>query len=163
MGRRLILALLALGAVFAMHGIQCLAAEDAPGRHTTTLTSSSSALVAGTSLGAGHIPAVLPDAPGTAAGDHMGASGHAPNAPAAALPGGSQGSSHNTAGHLWEVCLAVLAAGLALGLTVLVTRLARRAIEQTAPAPGQRPGHPDHRWAGLPHAPDLSRLCLLRI
>ena len=163
MGRRLILALLALSAVFAMHGIQCLTAQDSGGAHTMTLASASTALAAPTPLSAGHAPADLDNGSGPTAGAAMGAVGHAADAPATALSGGSQGFPHSMAGHLWEVCLAVLAAGLALGLTVLVVRLARRAIEATAPWPGRRPGHLDHRWARPLRPPDLSQLCLLRI
>jgi len=147
MGRRLVLALLALGAVFAVHGVQCLGVGETLGQHAITLTAGSSAA---------HDLADQHGAPGQAAGDHGGTSGHAP---AATLPGGS----HDSAGHLWDVCLAVLVAGLALGLGGVLARLARRAIERRAPTPGRRPGRPDHRWTRLLHPPDLSQLCRLRI
>lgn len=152
MGRRLILALLALGAVFAVHGIQCLAAEATHGQHAMAVTASSTALVATTSPGVGHTSADLADG-------HTSTSGHASGAPATAIPGAPRGSSHDVAGHLWEVCLAVLAAGLALGLTALVDRVARRVVELTAIGPGS----PGRRSGRLLRPPDLSQLCLLRI
>jgi hypothetical protein len=65
--------------------------------------------------------------------------------------------SRGTAGHLWTVCLAVLAAALAMLLAVLLPHLrlvARLALPRVR---GRL------RSLRPPRPPDLSELCLLRI
>ncbi|MGY2004454.1 DUF6153 family protein [Blastococcus sp. SYSU DS1024] len=138
-------ALVLLAAVFALHGVQCLAGS--------------------TDLHAGHAgPAGMAAHPADQPGGVVVTSGgsvpgHPAASSAAALAGaGHEGAPDGTAGHLWTVCLAVLAAGLALLLAVLAPRPARvvprgLARARARAAAGSLPLRP----------PDLSALCLLRI
>ncbi|MFP5371807.1 MAG: hypothetical protein ACLGI3_13825, partial [Actinomycetes bacterium] len=82
--------------------------------------------------------------------------------PVAAQPSAAPIGEHNNAprgaGHLWAVCLAVLAAGLAVLLTVLGSRLVPRWLAAWKGSGSHTTGVP---W--LPRPPDLHALCLLRI
>ncbi|HEX2075802.1 MAG TPA: hypothetical protein VHF92_18655 [Geodermatophilus sp.] len=141
--------MLVLFAVLFMHGLQCGSAADGAA-HT------------------GADPMIPLTATATAAGDahrvdataaHPGPLAAVPHAAgqvlAGALMSAHGGTSDLGAGHLWAVCLAVLAAGLAVLLTLLGSRLAPLA----RPAPTRALA----RTAGsLPRAPDLHALCLLR-
>ena len=156
MAARLWTALLLLGAVFAMHGVQCTVAADGGAR-----TSAPAAAGQGVSaLGRGVPPlttAVLTTVTDPVDGAHAGGAAHAgPAVGAAPGPAGHGGAPHDTAGHLWTVCLAVLAAGLAVLLAVLTPRPARpTALALTAVRVLS--------GSVVPRPPDLSALCLLRI
>jgi hypothetical protein len=149
--------LLLLAAVFAMHGAQCTAAADGAASTSTPATAAVGATVL--SPDHSHLAAAaftaLADPMGGAhpAGiAHVGPSGTA----VAGAPAGHSGAPHDAAGHLWTVCLAVLAAGLAVLHAVLTPRLTRL----TSPAVTRVRA----RLRSLaPRPPDLSALCLLRI
>ncbi len=140
MAVRLWTALLLLAAVFTLHGLQC-----AVGDHTAG------------SPGAGgeqHAAVAALTLPAAAAGHAP-----APGSVMAAAPAhdAPKRTPHST-GQLWTVCLAVLAAGLAALLALILPRLVQLA----------RSGLPralaDARRALMPlRPPDLSELCLLRI
>ena len=162
MAARLWTALLVLVGVFVMHGAQCTAAADdaghpSPAAHSTVLAPTGTlmhgAAVAATVVAATDIAPVVTVLADTAPAAHP-----ASGSPAAAAVADSPLSdSHGTAGHLWTVCLAVLAAALAVLLAVLLPHpglLARLALPRVR-----------DRLRSLTPArpPDLSQLCLLRI
>lgn len=147
--------LLLLAAVFTVHGLQCAAADSgAPsGEHGNV-----HALAA-----AGSDPGLHLVAPGAVMvpTDHM----TAPALTAAvttATVGIPLGADHDPtpqgAGHLWALCLAVLAAGLA----VLLLALVRRSTEMRLPVP-RRPFGSTWAWLSPLRPPDLYSLCLMRI
>ncbi|WP_147252394.1 DUF6153 family protein [Blastococcus sp. TF02A-30] len=146
--------LLLLAAVFAMHGLQCAAADSG----TTTAAH-----------GTVHTTPAQPDPVLHAVGPGMvmeSAAAMTAAAPAAVVAGAAIGASlteghdgaPHPAGHLWALCLAVLAAGLAAILLVLTGRLG----EFRLPLTRRTTGGP---WAWLrpPRPPDLYSLCLMRI
>ncbi|WP_147261954.1 DUF6153 family protein [Blastococcus sp. TF02A-26] len=144
--------LLLLAAVFAMHGLQCAAADSG----TTTAAH-----------GTVHTSRADPDPALHTAGLVMeSADAMTAAAPAALAAGTAIGASlaagHDSAphagGHLWAVCLAVLAAGLAAMLLVLTRRIA----EFRLPLTRRTPGGP-WTWLRPPRPPDLYSLCLMRI
>lgn len=147
--------LLLLAAVFAMHGLQCAAADSsAPaGVHGTV-----HAIAA---AGPDAAPNIVVPGPAMASVDHITAPPLAAAVTAATVGvplGAGHGSTPLGAGHLWALCLAVLGAGLAALLLALVRRstaiappLLRRAI---APVRG---------WQSPLRPPDLYSLCLMRI
>jgi hypothetical protein len=151
-------ALLLLAAVFAMHGLQCTAAGT------------------GNATGHGAVPVAAASAGPLDDGPHpttaqpglealSGAHGSVPGitavvaaGPTAGLPGAGHDSAPATAGgHLWALCLAVLAAGL----TVLVALLPRLLTLLPAACARLR-RHASTARAPL-RPPDLHSLCLLRI
>lgn len=147
--------LLLLAAVFTMHGLQCAGADSAApsGAHGVI-----HAVAAAEPDPVLHL--VGPVA-AMASADHMTAPPLAA-AVAAATVGVPLGADHDSsphgAGHLWALCLAVLAAGLAVLLLALVRRspairlpLSRRATRQA------------WEWLSPPRPPDLYSLCLMRI
>jgi hypothetical protein len=150
MAVRLWTALLLLVGVVAMHGWQC---SSAP----ATSTQGSDAV---------HAVAVALTAPTDAT--HMaglGLTGPMPGGSAvtgspAAEPGGAGHSSppHGPAGHLWTLCLAVLAAGLAILLALLAPRLLWLLAPTRRRARARATG-----WFTPLRPPDLAALCLLRI
>ena len=130
LGRSWILVLLA--AVFLMHGTP-----------TTVVAESAAAGTHGES-------AAGPDVVATASAAHP-----APN------PGDERtdhdSSSHSTASHAWNACLAVLLIGMAL-LVLLVVRRSSALPDHRAPP--RLPGAAS--WVSPPRPPELSVLCLLR-
>lgn len=161
MAARLWTALLVLVGVFVMHGLQCAAADDggqpSPAAHSTVLSPTGSlmqdAAAAATGVaGTGIVPV------GTALADSSPPGHHAVESPAPVAGADSASSdSHGTAGHLWTLCLAVLAAALAVLQTVLLSRVtlgARPALSRVRAR---------LRSLSPPRPPDLSELCLLRI
>jgi hypothetical protein len=147
--------LLLLAAVFAMHGLQCAGADSAApsGAH-----------------GAIHgVTAAEPDpmlhlvgpVVAMASADHLTAPTPAA-AVTAATVGIPLGADHDStpqgAGHLWALCLAVLAAGLA----VLLRALVRRSPAIRLPLPRRVTGKA-WEWLSPPPPPDLYSLCLMRI
>ena len=165
MAARLRTALLVLAAVLAMHGVQCTTAAAGPGQAAVHAGHAPDAVsLAMTALVPGPVDAMV--TAGIALADPIGAvtiagsavSGPAtPGGAAAAMsPAGQGGLPHDAGSHLWTVCLAVLAAALAVMLEVLVPR----SVHLTAPALGCARA----RLRSLaPRPPDLSVLCLLRI
>jgi hypothetical protein len=161
MAARLWTALLVLVGVFVVHGAQCAAADGAghssPAAHSTVLAPTGSLLhdvpmaaiaVAGTGI-----------APvGTALADSPPATHQAVGSPATIAAADSPTrDSHGTAGDLWTVCLAVLAAALAVLLAALLPHL-RSVARLALPRVRARLRSPSP-----PRPPDLSALCLLRI
>jgi hypothetical protein len=138
-------ALLLLLAVVTAHALQCTAADG----------------------GAAPVPPIAMVAfAGPAAGDdHPANSGHLAAPPAtdhAVATASVFGGAHDTApghaaGHLWTVCLAVLAAGLAVLLLLLEPRSVHLAPAALTRALGRAAGS-----LPLPRPPDLHALCLQR-
>lgn len=160
MTARLWTALLVLAGVFVMHGAQCAAADGAghpsPTAHSTALAptgplmhdvAEAATVMAGTGMALAGT--VFADTPPTA---HQ-----AVGAVAVTVADIPSSDSHGAAGHLWTVCLAVLASALAVLLAVLLPRFALAARLA-------RP-HARARLRSLspPRPPDLSELCLLRV
>lgn len=138
--RRVWGALVALSAVFLLHGVQCAGHDFSPWADdgaTTALT------------------------PAASSGHHVPSPAGAHTFPVASYPlePGSAGTQppHPSSGDLWATCLAVLAAGLAL----LVAPLLR-------PRPGPGPSgfrarvQRSTRGRALLRPPDLFILCVLR-
>ena len=166
MAARLWTALLVLAAVFALHGLQCTTAAGGPGHAATHAGHAPDAFsLAMTALTAGSPDAMV--TAGIALADPIGAvtiagsaaSGPAtPGAAATAMAAVGQGGlPHDGVAHLWTVCLAVLAAALAVLLAVLDPR----SVQLTTPALGYARAR--LRSVGPPRPPDLFALCLLRI
>ena len=158
-------ALLLLAAVFAMHGLQCTAAgaDHAAGHGAAAVALAPAGLLDG----GAHTSAS--STPTDAHGAHPDTTpmivAAAPPAgllaaaapPASLLAAGHDSTPAEPGGHLWTLCLAVLAAGLAVLLTLLLPRT---------------PALLDPPWARLRtrlpaglaplRPPDLHALCLLR-
>jgi hypothetical protein len=146
MAGRLWTALLVLAGVFAVHGAQCTAADGGHvATHPPTASIVLTALAPGHAAEAAGVTAPTDPAPGAHIATTATAGDRRPDAP------------HETADHLWTLCLAVLAAALAALLAALLPRPARL----TGPALI----HARARLRSLapPRPPDLSALCLLRI
>ncbi|MCO7222331.1 hypothetical protein [Klenkia sp. PcliD-1-E] len=157
--------LLMLGAVFAVHGLQCAATEpvdavavdavDAVAVHMGSSHAVSSHAVSSSPIGVAALPVADGDGGWTTAdpSDRAAASSTAHGAPA----------GHSAAAHAAMVCLAVLAGGVGVALAALAAWLARRRVGARMAAV-QRSLHllPD-RLRALPPGPDLARLCVLRI
>jgi hypothetical protein len=152
---RLVMALLLLGAVFAMHGLSCTDTADRGAGHSAPAVT-----IAGPSGHAMTAAAVASNVlAGPAAADHAGPSSAIPGAGGAAVvpPTGHGSAPHSSAAHLWAACLAVLAAGLAAMLALLaphVVRLVAPALSRALT--GARGSLPP------PRPPDLHAPCLLR-
>jgi hypothetical protein len=144
-------ALLMLAAVFAMHGLPSVSAL--PGR------ASAAAPVAVS------VPAPMTTLVTAADGAHA----HAADSPV--IGSGNSGvlepaagverhgpAPHDSAGHLWTLCLAVLAAALAAVLATLLPGPVRLNGSSLERARRRAP-----RWLVPPRPPDLSSLGLLRI
>jgi hypothetical protein len=147
--------LLLLAAVFAMHALQCAAADSGPtpGMHGTPHTTVTESDPAPRLAGPGAVMASAQEAitaPPLAA---------VLSAAATGVPSQEgHGSAPRGSGHLWALCLAILTAGLAALLMVLAGRLPelRRSLSRRS---GVR------SW-GRPYLlrpPDLYFLCLMRI
>ncbi|WP_409329510.1 hypothetical protein [Trujillonella humicola] len=158
-------ALLLLAAVFAMHGLQCTAAG------TDHLAGHGAAPIAVTLAAPGdggpHPGGLSSGATSAGLEAHGGHHGSLSDATAmatvaaplvGALTAGHGSAPAGPAGHLWTLCLAVLAVGLAVLLALLLPRL------QTLP-PAAWARLRTHAHTGLAplRPPDLHSLCLLRI
>ncbi|CCG04781.1 hypothetical protein [Blastococcus saxobsidens] len=141
-GRR-IWALLAVAAVLAMHGVQCMS-----GSVGSAHVSVAAPAVPLTVLDGG--PTVFPDGP-----HHVAALGADASTPLHPAPGGIP--AHGA--EFWTICLAVVFAALAL-VSVATLFRGRVALLVRGPPPSLRGLRRRYR---LPAAPDLSTLCLLRI
>jgi hypothetical protein len=142
-------AVLLLFAVLAMHGLQCGSAADGAAHDGSTPLVTVAAMAAPAAGDAHHGHAAAHPSTPLAPGQD--------GATAATLDGGHDGAPLHGTGHLWAVCLAVLAAGLALLLALILPR--RVALAPAALSCAV------HRAAGslpLPRPPDLHALCLLR-
>jgi hypothetical protein len=164
MAARLWTALLVLAAVFAMHGVQCTTAADGAGHAAIPAGRAADAVsLAMTGLTPGHATATagIALADPIAAVRHAGHGDSGPATPADAATvmaaAGHGGAPHDAAAHLWTVCLAVLAAALAVLLALLVPR----SVQLTAPALVYARAR--LRSLAPPRPPDLAALCLLRI
>jgi hypothetical protein len=162
MAGRLWTALLMLAAVFAMHGLQCTSAgtPSSGATHTTSLVGpAEAAAVDGHVAGDPTAAMTMPQSgTGPMADGHPGANPVAAEQPAAVSDHGHGSTPHGSAGHLWTLCLAVLAAGIALPLALFAPRL----VGPTAPAV-RRTYARVGGWLAPLGPPDLSALCLLRI
>jgi hypothetical protein len=147
-------ALLLLAAVFAMHGLQCTApgTGHAAGHDAAAVAPAPAGLLdGGARTGATSTPS---DAHGALL-DTTAMVGAA--AAPAGLLAGHDSTPAGAGGHLWTLCLAVLAAGLAALVTLLLPRTPAllgqpRARLRIRPPAGLAPLRP----------PDLHVLCLLR-
>jgi hypothetical protein len=163
MAARLWTALLVLVGVFVMHGAQCAAAADdaghlSPVAHSTALPPTGT-LMHGAVEAAATVATVTDMAlAGSAVADTAPAAQPATGSPTAVATADSPPSgSHGTAGHLWTVCMAVLAAAMAVLLALLLPHpglLARLALTRV---------RSQLRSLTPTRPPDLSELCLLRI
>ncbi|MGY1820520.1 hypothetical protein [Geodermatophilus sp. SYSU D00079] len=151
---RLWTAVLVLAAVFAMHGVQCAAAL---GDHATDHVSTAAPEPA---VSLDRAPGGHPAAMTVDAAEHPAATGAVvvAAAPAALLAADHGSTPAGAVGHLWTLCLAVLAAGLVVLLALLLPRLLT-----LLPVAWARLR--THASAGLAplRPPDLHSLCLLRI
>jgi hypothetical protein len=149
MAARLWTALLMLAAVFAMHGLQCTsAAAQSVGVAPAHIATAAPTSTDGHSAGA--------TAPGPA--DLMAADQAVTGPPAAASADPGHGSTpHGSAEHLRTLCLAVLAAGIAVLLAMTGARLIQLASPALRRARTRVSG-----WLPPPRPPDLFALCLLR-
>jgi hypothetical protein len=150
---RLWTAVLVLAAVFAMHGAQCSAAAHDPAVHASAahaipvLHAAPAAGGAGTPVEAAMDSATMGS---TVLTDTV--------VTAAAAAAGSDSGPGSWATHLWAVCLAVLAAGIAVLFALFTPRLVGLSSPALRRARARAPG-----WPIPPRPPDLSALCLLRI
>jgi peptidoglycan/LPS O-acetylase OafA/YrhL len=153
MAARLWTALLMLAAVFAMHGLQCTSAAAHGTADPTTPAHAAAVAVAAPLDADGHMAdAATPGLPDPLAGDQTAG-------PLAAAPinTGYGDAPHGSVGHLWTLCLAVLAAGIA----VLLALLAPRLVEPASPAL-RRARARTSAWLSPARPPDLFSLCTLR-
>jgi hypothetical protein len=145
-------ATLSLFAVLFMHGLQCGSAADGAAHlgadpmvslAVTTATAGEAHQLDATDSHASPL-AALPHAPDQMLADAVLSSEHG-------------GTSHPDAGHLWTLCLAVLAAGLAVLLALLGSRPVPRTLTAVARTVSRAAGS-----LPLLRPPDLHALCLLR-
>jgi hypothetical protein len=154
MAARLWTALLMLAAVFAMHGLQCTSA--AGGDHGSGMVHTSfAALTAPADSPLTADPTVAAARAGT--GPTVGAGPAAAHHADAGLDAAHGSTPHRSAGHLWTLCLAVLAAGIAVLLALLGPQL----VGLTAPAL-RRARARTSGWPTALRPPDLFSLCILR-
>ena len=147
-------ALLLLAAVFLGHGLQCGSPSEgaAHAGHggdvptvSVTIAAAGAHLTATAAVGGADAEASAPP------------TRHSDAAPATTA-GSAPGHWHGLPGHLWAVCLAVLAAGLAVLLVLTGPRLLRRRTPPAA-SPSWLRGL---SWPVPPRPPDLFCLCVLR-
>jgi hypothetical protein len=144
---------LLLAAVFLGHGLQCSSAAGHPTNavHGEGSPTVSAALTA-TDTHRSHPIAHAAESPA------MAAPAAQTDATPATTADSTPGHWHGLPSHLWMVCLAVLAAGLAVLLAVLAPRLVRLASPLTA-----LPELRGARWPTPLRPPELFSLCVLRI
>ncbi|WP_442929297.1 DUF6153 family protein [Modestobacter sp. VKM Ac-2978] len=147
---RLWAALLLLAAVFAMHGVQCVAAGSAQRHGSTSVGAAAAVGVPAASVHLGPVAGAMPD------------HGHGAATPEADADGAT-GSSGLPApwhdAHVLAVCLAVLLAGLMVLRAVVLRRGVAIPPVRGSPTPSRWPTG----WSRQPRPPTLSALCLLRI
>jgi hypothetical protein len=153
MAARLWTALLMLAAVFAVHGLQCASAAAHSPAAPITPAHAAAVAVAAPLATDGHMadaaPAGLPD-------PMAGAQTAGPLA-VAPVDAGHGGTPHGSTGHLWTLCLAVLAAGIAVLLALLAPRLVGPAATALVQTRTRTSG-----WLPPARPPDLFSLCILR-
>ena len=143
-------------AVFAMHGLQCAAGANHPGAGPVSAHTAMHPATGQEIVPAAAMPSVGDPVPAA----HSGPTDAVAPTTATDAPGpgaGHGGVPHSLAEHLWTLCLAVLAAGLAVLLAVLAARLLRLTLPTATP-----PWLRGLRWPAPPRPPDLSSLCVLR-
>lgn len=144
MRARLGWALLLLAAVFTMHGLQCTAAEPAAATSPEHGVAMEMAAADGQA------------SPGTAEREaHVVAPVHAAS--------GEAPAGLSAAVHALMVCLAVLAGGIGVAMAALAAWLARGRARTTARRATGAVGAAVNRYRPLLAAPELARLCALRI
>jgi hypothetical protein len=146
-------AVLLLAAVFLGHGLQCSPAAG----HTTNAVHGEGSPTASSALTATDTHRTDPTAH-AAESPAMAAPAAPADATLATTVNSTPGHWHGLPGHLWMVCLAVLAAGLAVLLAVLAPRLVGLASPLTALSELH-----GARWPTPLRPPELSSLCVLRI
>lgn len=146
MRARLLWTLLLLAAVFSVHGLSCVASEsDMAGMSMPAPT----AAVADAPESAADMAVMLVQSEPAMAVD-AGASTDAP-------------AGHGMAAHALMVCLAVLAGGAGVVLAALAAWLARRQVLAVLPRFTSRLRGVVARAVAYAPAPELSRLCVLRV
>jgi hypothetical protein len=146
-------AALLLFAVLFVHGLQCGSAADGAA-HLGADPMVSLGVTAAAADEADRADATAPHASPLAAALAHGAD----QMPAGAVLSSEHGgTSHPAAGHLWAVCSAVLAAGLAVLIALVGSRLVPRAPAALARTVSRAAGS-----LPLPRPPDLHALCLQR-
>ena len=148
-------ALLLLAAVFALHGLQCTAAatEHTAGHGAAAVAASPAGLPGGGSHSGATSPGLEAH---TSVHDTVEMVAAAPLA--GLLAAGHASAPAGAGGHLWTLCLAVLAAGLAALLALLLPHLLTLLPAAWAPPRAHAPA-----GLALLRPPDLHALCLLRI
>lgn len=147
---RLGAALLLLAAVFAVHGIQCVAAGSALEHGSTSLGRAASVGVPAAAVHVGAVADAIPDdlhAAGTHGSGDAGATG------SSGLPSPWRDA------HVLAVCLAVLLAGLTILSPWALGRGVAVSLVRGSPPSSRWPSG----WSRPPRPPALSALCLLRI
>jgi hypothetical protein len=160
MRARLMWALLVLAAVFSMHGLNCAAAEQAPG--ATSTYGSMMAMGHGESVALGTITVAVAEKTPTS-GDHDRMAVTATGSYADVASNSHDAGGHSALMHALMVCLAVVAGGIGTVLAALAVWLARRRMRVWS----------THVWLAVQVAvdrgqfrlstPEFSRLCVLRI
>ncbi|KQS54606.1 hypothetical protein ASG36_19135 [Geodermatophilus sp. Leaf369] len=146
MRARLLWTLLLLVAVFTMHGLSCAAADSAmtgASTHTSAATAHSPTAAAGSVVGLVVAGAAMPDVD----------AGHSTDQP----------DGHSSAAHALMVCLAVLAGGVGAVLAALAAWLAHRRLGTIYTRAAGHVRVVVDRAAACAPAPELSRLCVLRV
>ena len=165
---RLWTAVLVLVAIFTVHGAQCagashdIRAHDMAAHGAATYGAGSSAVpaMAATAMAGAAMTAAAERHAGLEVRGHVAAAAAGADTSlegASAVPSGSGSGPGSWAAHLWTVCLAVLAAGLAVLLAVAARRLTLMATAALVAARSRVPG-----WLLRAHPPDLHVLCVLR-
>lgn len=154
MRSRLMWALLLLAAVFSMHGVSCAAADQGLGQPAPSSAAPDVAPTAQTGMTHGVASGAELTATSGQTALHQGAGvSDSPEHPA----------GHSGAVHALMVCLAVLSGGMGIALAVLAAWLARRRLLTVlVPVSGRLRTAVGSVVASLP-APELSRLCVLRV
>lgn len=152
MQSRLWCAVLLLGAVFAMHGLSCAAAEGGVSAAPSAAVTASKVTVVH-EVSVDHVMAAAMVGMGHIAGmDHT----------ASSAPSEHSGG-HGALAHALMVCLAVLGAGLGAALAALARWLARRRGAVVHRDPVVSLSAAIRRGRERLQAPELSRLCVLRV
>ncbi|SFT58248.1 hypothetical protein SAMN05660657_01742 [Geodermatophilus amargosae] len=146
-------AVLLLAAVFLGHGLQCSPAAG----HPTNADHGQGSPTVSVALTATDTHRTDPTAHAAESPAMAAPAAHTAATPATTADS-TPGHWHGLPGHLWMVCLAVLAAGLAVLAAVLAPRLVGLASPLTAPRELR-----GARWPTPLRPPELSSLCVLRI
>lgn len=150
MRSRLLWALLLLAAVFSMHGLSCASAGEPAMPGGGPVEPALTALLPGHS-----VIASSSSAPDPVAGGHLTGAPTEGSTP--------ENSPDHSTMHLLMVCLAVLAAGVGAALAAPAAWVSRRRPHSLVAENNRQLRTMVQTSADSLRAPDLSRLCLLRI